>query len=151
MSLIIKLFHYLWASPNTLLGLLIGMLGLLTGGKMQVIQGAVEFHSGAVRWLLRRTLLGSSTMAMTLGHTILGQTESSLAVARDHEHVHVRQYEVWGPFFVPAYLFCSLYLWCVKRDPYRDNPFEVEAYSIADVNSTEETKSEPDSGNHDED
>jgi hypothetical protein len=41
--------------------------------------------------------------------------------------VHVRQYERWGPLFVPAYLVSSLVLWLRGRDPYWDNPFEVEA------------------------
>ena len=150
MSLIIKLLHYLWASPNTVVGLTVGLFGLLTGGKMQVIRGAVEFHGGGVRWLLRHSFLGESTMAMTVGHTILGQTESSLAISRDHEHVHVRQYEIWGPFFVPAYGLSSLYLCCVKRDPYRDNPFEVEAYSLADPSNLEEMNDELDSGNSDD-
>lgn len=73
-------------------------------------------------------------MAMTLGHIILGQTEAALDVSRDHEHVHVRQYERWGPFFLPAYLGCSFVLWMQGRDAYRDNPFEVAAYAVADFN-----------------
>jgi hypothetical protein len=74
---------------------------------------------------------GSGALAMTLGHTILGQTPKSLDIARDHEHIHVRQYERWGPLFIPAYLICSGILWTRRKDPYRDNPFEIEAYKIA--------------------
>jgi hypothetical protein len=69
---------------------------------------------------------------MTLGHVILGQDRLTLDIVRDHEHVHVRQYEVWGPAFLPAYLGCSAWLWVARRDPYLDNPFEVAAYRIAD-------------------
>jgi hypothetical protein len=65
---------------------------------------------------------------MTLGHVILGRDTAALAATREHERVHVRQYERWGPLFIPAYLGCSLYLWLRRRDPYYDNPFEVEAY-----------------------
>ena len=35
---------------------------------------------------------------MTLGHTILGQTDAALDISREHELVHVRQYERWGLF-----------------------------------------------------
>ena len=69
---------------------------------------------------------------MTLGHTIVGQTENGLAVAREHEQVHVRQYERWGPLFIPAYLLCSFLLWIRNRDYYRENPFEIEAYNVSD-------------------
>ena len=129
----LQILKRIWASPNTLLGLIVGALGFLFGGKCQVVRGCVEFHGGLVAWLLRRTPTGPTTMAMTLGHTIIGQTESSLALARDHEHVHVRQYERWGPFFIPAYLGWSAVLWWQGKDAYLDNPFEVEAYSKADV------------------
>jgi len=66
---------------------------------------------------------------MTLGHSILGRNRDALAIARDHEQVHVRQYECWGPLFIPAYLGCSGLMWIRGRDPYRDNPFEVEAFA----------------------
>ena len=68
---------------------------------------------------------------MTLGHVILGQDLDCLRYSRRHEHVHVRQYERWGPFFLPAYLLASFILWLRDRDPYRDNPFEREAYDQA--------------------
>ena len=70
-------------------------------------------------------------MAMTLGHTILGQTEAALDITRDHEHVHVRQYERWGPFFIPAYFAASFYAWFNGGDMYRDNAFEKQAYDEA--------------------
>lgn len=77
-------------------------------------------------------LPNGGALAMTLGHAIVGQSAEGLRIARAHEQVHVRQYERWGPLFIPAYLLCSGYLWFRKKDSYRDNPFEVEAYSIAD-------------------
>ena len=50
-----------------------------------------------------------------------------LDIAREHEMVHVRQYERWGPLFGPAYLLSSFALWITGRRPYLDNPFEKEA------------------------
>ena len=127
-KLTFRLVATLWASPYTLLGLVLGMIGLTTSGHARVRGGVVEFYGGGVKWLLRRLPLGQSTLALTLGHTILGQTDAALDVSRDHEMVHVRQFERWGPLMGPAYLGCSLVLWLIGRRPYRDNPFEQEAY-----------------------
>ena len=82
----------------------------------------------SMRKRLRRLPGGPLAMAMTLGHVVLGQTDAALDVAREHELVHVRQYERWGPLFVPAYLGASLVLWLAGRDAYRENPFERQAY-----------------------
>jgi hypothetical protein len=126
--MILRLLAILWASPYTLLGLLLGGIGLCTGGRTQVRRGVVEFYGGGVKWLLEQFFFGKGAMAFTLGHTVLGQTDAALDIAREHELVHVRQYERWGPFMGPAYLGCSLVLWIIGRRPYRDNPFEREAF-----------------------
>jgi hypothetical protein len=98
---------------------------------MQVREGVVEFYDGAVKQLLQLLPPGPFTLAMALGHTVLGQTAAALDISRAHELVHVRQYERWGPLFGPAYLGCSLFLWLRGKRPYRDNPFEREAYATA--------------------
>jgi hypothetical protein len=105
-------------------------LGLASGGKLQVERGVLEVHGGCVTWFLSRGMpwMKGGAAAMTLGHVILGCDRDCLAQARDHEHVHVRQYERWGILFLPLYLLYSFVLWLRGRDPYRDNPFEVEAY-----------------------
>ncbi len=118
----------LWAAPWSCVGLLLGLAGLATGGGVQWRRSALEFHGGAVRGFLNRVPNGEFIVAMTLGHTILGKNVAALDVARDHEHVHIRQYERWGPLFGPAYLLGSLCAWLRGRDPYRDNPFERQAY-----------------------
>ena len=124
----IRLVLVLWTLPNTLIGLFVGTVGLLTGGKAQFRRGCIEFYGGIVEWWLERL----NVVGMTLGHTILGQTSNGLRIVRDHEHVHVRQYERWGPLFIPAYLGWSAWLWWKGEDYYRQNPFEVEAYSAHD-------------------
>ncbi len=131
---ILRALLYVWVLPNSILGLFVGVLGLASGGRCQIHRGCLEFSGGLVTWLLKR-LGGAGVLAMTLGHTIIGQDEKGLANARDHEQVHVRQYELWGPLFLPAYLGCSAYLWLRKKDCYRGNPFEVQAYGIADPRS----------------
>jgi len=128
---ILQLAAFAWASPYTLLGAAIGGLGLLTGGRARRRGRAIEFYGGAVKWLLHRLPHGQFTLALTLGHTILGSTDAALDIAREHEFVHIRQYERWGPFFGPAYLLSSLVLWIAGKDAYRDNPFERQAYDEA--------------------
>jgi hypothetical protein len=115
----------------TLLGLFFGAITLLTHGRVQVVRGAVEFWGGFGTWFLKHHLICNNAGAMTLGHVILGQTREELDFARDHEHVHIRQYERWGLFMAPAYIGASCWLWLRGRRPYWDNPFEKEAYRIA--------------------
>jgi hypothetical protein len=127
----IKLLSYLWALPWTAVGLTAGVFGLLSGGGARRRGGTLEFHGGIVSWLLDHAPLCAGAAAMTWGHVILGQTADALDRSREHELVHVRQYERWGPLFIPAYLLCSAVIWVRGGDPYRDNPFERQAYRIA--------------------
>lgn len=123
-----RLFAYLWASPATVLGLALLPLALLDGGAT-VVDGVLELHGRFVRLFLTHcTLLKGGASAMTLGHVVLGRDEQLLALTRAHERVHVRQYERWGPFFIPAYVGISIFLWLRGRPAYRDNPFEREAF-----------------------
>lgn len=125
-GLVLKPVAVIWALPWTVLGVLVGSLALATGGRARRRGPVIEFHGGLIPWLFER--FPGTPAAMTLGHTVLGRTDAALDVARGHELVHVRQYELWGPLLVPAYLLCSLMLWIMGRDAYRDNPFERQAY-----------------------
>jgi hypothetical protein len=119
---------YLWAFPATLLGLLFVPSAIL-GGSAHIVQGVVELHGPFVSFFLRRcTLLKGGASAMTLGHVVLGRDAFILEATRVHERVHVRQYERWGPLFLPAYLGASFLLWLQGRRAYEDNPFEREAF-----------------------
>ena len=118
---------YFWAGPNTCLGVGVGWI---LGGRFQWVDGVVEIHGERVAVALNRLWLPAK--AITIGHCEPGQTLAALEVTRCHERVHVKQYERWGPFFIPAYILAWAYLSCVGRDGYRDNPFEVEAYRVSD-------------------
>jgi hypothetical protein len=128
----LRLLAMLWASPYTLLGLGLGTIGVCTGGRVRFQGCVLEFYGGGVKWLLQQCFFGEGAMALTLGHTILGQTDAALDISRAHELVHVRQFERWGPMMGPAYLGSSLVLWLLGRRPYRDNPFERQAYEQGD-------------------
>jgi len=121
---VIRIWYYLWASPNTALGLLVAA----GSPRWRVRGGVVEVYGGLATAICRNALIQGGAAAITLGHVIIGRDRPSLDGARSHEHVHVRQYERWGPLFLPAYLGCSAWLWARGRDVYRENPFEVEAY-----------------------
>jgi hypothetical protein len=131
MRIVFRVLAILWASPYTLLGLGVGAVGICTGGRARVRGRVVEFSGGAVKWLIQR-FPGGQFRAITFGHTILGRTDAALDLSREHEMVHVRQYERWGLFMGPAYLTCSLFLRLTGRSAYRDNPFEKQAYGEAD-------------------
>jgi hypothetical protein len=124
--------RYVWAAPATLLGIAAMTLsGTLVPGRVSIVDGVIEAHGAALRWALRRlTPLGDGASAMTFGHVVLGVDAEALERTRAHERVHVRQYERWGPFFIPAYLLASL--WALGRGEhfYFDNRFEREAFRL---------------------
>ena len=121
----------IWASPWTLFGLFIGLIGRLTGGKSHRVGRIIEFYGGLITWSLRKVPIAGGAAAMTLGHVVIGQDMQSLDRCREHEMVHVAQYERWGFLFIPAYFISSAYEWFRGRDPYRENMFEREAYAKA--------------------
>ena len=118
---------YLWAAPTTLLGLLLVGLALLSRGRVARAGGTIEVHGGWSSHLLQRLMPHGGADAIALGHVVVGQTRASLDRQREHELVHVRQSERWGPLFIPAYLCASLWAWTHGGDPYLDNVFEREA------------------------
>ena len=124
-----RLFRYLWAAPYTLLGLARGVVAIMLGATARRPHGVVEIYGGSVGRGIAGlpSVLGFS--AMTLGHVILAVDRSALTQLRYHEHVHVRQYERWGPLFLPAYLLSSLMQLLRGRNPYRENHFEHQAYA----------------------
>lgn len=131
---VMRVLRYLWAFfPNTLIGLTLAGLARATGGGWRVVDGVLEAHGGAAAWLLRHaTLLPLGATAITFGHVVLGRTPAALDLTREHERVHVRQYERWGPCFLPAYGLSSLAAWRRGERPYRDNRFEREAFEWCD-------------------
>lgn len=126
-----RLLRYLWAAPYTLLGLLLGAFAVLFGAGMRRYHGVFEIFGGRLGRAIGRFPEPLRFSAMTLGHVILAVDRSALVQLRHHERVHVRQYERWGPFFLPAYLLSSLLQLVLGRNPYRENHFERQAYAAA--------------------
>jgi hypothetical protein len=125
---VVFLAKVLWASPWSMLGMAIGAAALLTGGGVRRNGHVLEFWGGILPAFLKCFPLAVGSAAFPFGHVILGRSERYLDACRPHQLVHVRQYEHWGPLFVPTYLMCLLVQWCRGKRPYYDNPFEREAY-----------------------
>ncbi|HWL64890.1 MAG TPA: hypothetical protein VNP73_02855 [Actinomycetota bacterium] len=70
--------------------------------------------------------LGWHYRAVTFGHVVLCVDELDEGVLA-HELVHVRQYEKWGPLFIPAYLVAAGMARVRGGHAHRDNRFEVNA------------------------
>jgi len=122
-------FAYLWAAPYSVLGVALGLVALAAGGWWRTRAGTLEFGGGRAGRLCAALPPPLAFAAITLGHVVIGTDAATLDAVRAHEHVHVHQYERWGPLFVPAYLLSSAWQLLRGRRPYRDNHFEREAYA----------------------
>ena len=103
----------LWASPNTLLGLVVAVLGLPFGARLARGDNSLDVLG---HWLLSLT----PARAITLGNVVLYRrgVGPGLEMRRydgggwlrigEHERAHTLQYERWGPLFLPAYLMLAL-------------------------------------------
>ena len=121
-----------WAAPCTLIGLCIGTVALLLGGRAGAAAGALEFSLPSHRRIGRAIATCLPFGAITFGHVVFGISPEQLVLLRDHERVHVRQYEVLGPLFLLAYPLASIVAALRGRPAYRGNWFEVQAYRAVD-------------------
>lgn len=120
--------RYSWAAPCTALGLSFAALALLVGGGGRWVSGVLE-----VSWRANEDVAPEwerllPYRAITFGHVVIGASPAQVAALREHERVHVRQYERWGVIFFLAYPISSLVQLIRGRRPYWDNCFEVQAY-----------------------
>ena len=122
------LLRYTWALPNTLVGLLFVPTTLL-GGRIQIVDGVLEAHGKLIAAFLRYCVpLPDGASAITFGHVVLACDRESLDATRAHERVHVRQCEVWGPAFIPAYLIAGMWALIKGAGAYEGNYFERQAH-----------------------
>src|SRR5438874_13158509 len=110
---------FIWTSPNTLIGLL---AGLLTFQRPSVRAGLLLFDRTprGLTWLMLR----ADRVAVTIGFVIVSArpVEGQLLA---HERHHVRQYCAWGPLFIPVYLLLAI------PHGYRRHPMELAAQRAA--------------------
>ena len=123
-----SLSRYIWTSPNSLIGLLFLPSVFFADGGYQFVDGVLELHGSFISWVLRHcVLMPGGASAITFGHVVWGRDPEALSLTRVHERVHVRQYELWGPAFIPAYLMAALWGLATRRGAYYGNFFERQA------------------------
>lgn len=125
-----RILRYLWAFPNTALGVLLVPCAWFGAGGLRVVDGVIEIHGPAIAWILRWVPIDGGAAAITLGHIVAACDERVLAETRAHERVHVRQCERWGPAFIPAYLCGSLMAFLSGTGAYEGNYFERQARTV---------------------
>jgi len=124
------LLRYAWAGPATVFGMGLATLALWRG-RIRVVDGVVEAYGPLLHFLLSHLIpLAGGACAMTFGHVVVGASAKALDETRTHERVHIRQYEQWGPLFVPAYLASSAWALARGRHVYFANRFEREAFWV---------------------
>jgi hypothetical protein len=123
-----QMINYLWALPNTLIGLVFVPFVVATKGHVRVVNGVLELHGRLPACLLRHCVpLHGGALAITFGHVVLARDANAMSLTRRHERVHVRQCELWGPAFLPAYLLASVWAALTGRGAYAGNRFERQA------------------------
>ena len=127
-----RLILYAWAFPNTLVGLLFAVTAMLPRGRMQFVDGVLEAHGPLISLILRHCVpIPNGASAITFGHVVLARDSRTLDATRAHERVHVRQCEIWGPAFIPAYLIAGLWALMTGTGAYMGNYFERRARSAS--------------------
>lgn len=84
-----RILRVLWAAPWSLLGLLLGGLGLLSGGRVQRKHGLLEFWGGCLPAILCVFPFYFGSPVATFGHVVLGRSDRHLRACRKHQFVHV--------------------------------------------------------------
>ncbi|MCH7666648.1 MAG: hypothetical protein IH936_12050 [Acidobacteria bacterium] len=117
--------RYLWALPCTLVGLAFALCASRMGARVTRRRGVLEVQGPGVGRLVDALAPpGCRIRALTLGHVVLARDAGALEGTRGHEATHVRQYERWGPAFLPAYVIAGVVAGLRGGDSYRDSIFE---------------------------
>jgi hypothetical protein len=124
-----RIVRYAWAAPCSAVGLVLGALVVLLGGRARIREGVLEFWAANLAATSAKAPRRSRIpfVAITFGHVVLARTEHALRETFAHEREHVRQYERWGVVFFLLYPASSLYQLVRGRHPYWFNHFELEA------------------------
>ena len=102
-----------WTAPNTVLGLLAGVIAMAFGARVQwrrselaLVFSQVRFGPGGAVTLGNVILYTGQELASpcwTYAHAA-GEPEEAPILLADHERAHVLQYMALGPLFLPLYL-----------------------------------------------
>jgi hypothetical protein len=111
-----RVLGFLWTSPNTVAGLLVGTAGIPFGAHVHFRRRelALVFHDwpwgpGGALTLGNVIVHTGDTLdaeCMTYAHRAGLCIEPEVILA-DHERAHVLQYMALGPLFLPLYFLCG--------------------------------------------
>ena len=118
---------YIWASPASAIGVCAACFAGLAGAEVKRVSGVLEVSLAPRSAMLCNAVTCLPFAAITLGHIVIARNAQQQAALRQHERVHVAQYELWGPLFLLAYPLESLFQLLRGRQPYQDNRFEIAA------------------------
>lgn len=121
---------HIWASPASALGVCAGGIAILIGADVKRVSGVLEVSLAPRNAVVRKVVAGLPFAAITFGHIVIACSAQEQATHREHERVHVAQYELWGALFLLAYPLESLYQLLSGRKPYQDNRFETAARTV---------------------
>ena len=122
-----RVCRYAWVSLNSVWGLFFVMI-CPHQTTVQIVNGVVEIYGPATDRFLRRVIpLPEGAAALTIGHVVIARDALCMERTRAHEHIHVRQFERWGPFFIPLYACATLIALVQGKNAYHGNCFEIEA------------------------
>ena len=105
---------HVWTAPNTLLGLVAGLLGVPFGARPYCCDGTLAFRRmprffGALT--LGGVILHAGRSLDVVVPTYTARLRPAARAGRvrlgDHERAHVLQYLVLGPLFLPVYFLCG--------------------------------------------
>lgn len=125
---LIRLLRFAWPSPCSAVGALFALVVISLGGSFKRVGGTIEVALREQQIQVPGWAALSAFGGITLGHVIIGQSHELLVRLREHERVHVRQYEALGPLFFVAYPLASLWAGLRGRSPYSENVFERQAH-----------------------
>ena len=121
--MILNILGFLWCLPNTILGLLAGILSFALPRGDWII----ESNKGFI-WLLHKLGYEGISIGYTILYYPLPKFPHILYDDYLHELVHRQQQKVWGIFFFFAYIVAGfMAIWGGKHF-YFDNYFEIQAY-----------------------
>ena len=121
---------YIWASPASVVGVCAALLAGVVGAKVKRVSGVLEISLVPRSAVICKAVACLPFSAITFGHIVIACSAEEQAVHREHERVHVAQYERWGGLFLLAYPLESLFQLVRCRRAYLDNRFEIAARAV---------------------
>ncbi len=131
--ILLKILGFLWALPNTIIGFVIGISGLLIDRITKRHKAKIRFAGGICLFERSPAIVQNSALSLGFAHIYAREADEILngCPCKTHEDQHTIQAMVLGPFFLPIYVLCGLIALCRGGSPIGiKNPLETGPYSL---------------------